>query len=372
MSKQSIVVVGGGGAGADIARRLSAKLDITKHSLTLVTSRPFSVFLPAQLRTVVSDRGNLEKTSFIPYDKLFINNNGTVKVGKVSAVEPNTGAKGGSIVLENGEKIHYDILVLAPGSVWEGPLAYPDDPEQIKEHLAFWRSKFAESNHVVLAGGGAVGVELAGEIKDVWPKKKVTIVQGSEELLNPTYPRKYRAFIEKQIRARNIDIVFGDFIDEIPAVGSTTITTRNGKTFEDVLVVPTRGGRPNTAFLASSLGNQVLNEQGQVKVRPSLQLSAYDDVFAAGDIIDWKEQKQLAKYPVHAGVVAANILSILSGQSPTKVYKGTFELIVLTNGANGGAGYFDVLWGIVLGNWFAKLVKSKGLMIDMKRKELGL
>lgn len=87
----------------------------------------------------------------------------------MAAVEPNKGSKGGSVVLESGEKLSYDALVLAQGSNWEGPLAYPDDPEQVKEHLSFWRSQFTDATHVVLAGGGAVGIELAGEIKDVWP-----------------------------------------------------------------------------------------------------------------------------------------------------------------------------------------------------------
>jgi apoptosis-inducing factor 2 len=120
------------------------------------------------------------------------------------------------------------------------------------------------------------------------------------------------------------------------------------------------------------MGSQVLNEHGQVKVRPTLQLTEYDDIFAIGDITDWKEQKQVAKYGAHAGVVVANILSIFTGQAPTKLYKGSPELIVITNGANGGAGFFGFLWGIVLGNWFAKAVKSKGLMIDMARKNMGL
>lgn len=70
MSKQNIVVVGGGGAGAAVARQLSAKLDSSKQTLTLVTARPYSVYLPAQLRTVVSDHDHLEKTSFIPYVNL--------------------------------------------------------------------------------------------------------------------------------------------------------------------------------------------------------------------------------------------------------------------------------------------------------------
>lgn len=34
-------------------------------------------------------------------------------------------------------------------------------------------------------------------------------------------------------------------------------------------------------------------------------------------------------------------------------------------------GYFQVLWGIVLGDWFARFAKSKTLMVSQMREALG-
>lgn len=39
----------------------------------------------------------------------------------------------------------------------------------ITAHLSQWRSKFEAAQDIVIAGGGAVGIETAGEIKDIYP-----------------------------------------------------------------------------------------------------------------------------------------------------------------------------------------------------------
>ena len=75
----------------------------------------------------------------------------------------------------------------------------------------------------------------------------------------------------------------------------------------------------------------MLNSRKFVRVRPTLQLQEYTDIFALGDIIDWKEQKQVAKAWGHAGIVAANVDAHLSGRK-LKDYKGSPEMILITNG----------------------------------------
>lgn len=55
-------------------------------------------------------------------------------------------------------------------------------------------------------------------------------------------------------------------------------------------------------------------------------------VFAAGDILDWKEVKQIGKYGGHISTVTSNIKVFLDGKPSTAVYKSMFEAIVLTNG----------------------------------------
>lgn len=54
-----------------------------------------------------------------------------------------------------------------------------------------------------------------------------------------------------------------------------------------------------------------------------------------GDIIDWKEEKQAAKALGHVSVIANNVLALLGLKSGFKNYKGSFELIALSNGKVG-------------------------------------
>lgn len=155
-TRKSIVVVGGGAAGATVARTLSSKINASTTSLTLVTARPFAIHLPACIRMTTTAEGNLEEKVLIPYDNLLVNGNGTIKIGRVTSIEQGKESSG-SIVLATGERVNYDILVLAPGSEWDGPLALPDDRDAVLEHLKTWRRKFENASAIVLAGGGAVG-----------------------------------------------------------------------------------------------------------------------------------------------------------------------------------------------------------------------
>jgi apoptosis-inducing factor 2 len=160
-SRKSVVVVGGGAAGATIARILSSKINASTTTLTLVTARPFALHLPAGIRMTTTAEDKLEETTLIPYDSLLVNGNGTIKVGRVSAIEQGKESRaGGSVVLSTGERIQYDILVLAPGSEWDGPLAFPDDRAAVLEHIRSWRRKFENASGIILAGGGAVGIGM--------------------------------------------------------------------------------------------------------------------------------------------------------------------------------------------------------------------
>ncbi|KAH9048426.1 FAD/NAD-P-binding domain-containing protein [Lactarius hengduanensis] len=366
-TRKSIVVVGGGAAGATITRILSSKINASTTSLTLITARPFALHLPACIRLTTTAEGKLEDDVLIPYDNLLVNGNGTIKVGRVTSIEQNK-ENSGSVILSTGERVHYDILVLAPGSEWDGPLAFPDDRAAVLEHIKSWRRKFENASGIILAGGGAVGCEYAGEIKDVFPRKKVTIVHSDSQLLNSTYPNKYRKLVEKDVASRGIDIVFNDYVDNFDTIPAAT---RSQRQLEGDLIVPTFGGRPGTGFV-KSLGSGVLNARGQIKVAPTFQIESHPNIYAIGDVIDWSEQKQLAKAPKHAQIAAANILSQLNGGSPGKQYTGQPELIIITNGKKQGTSYMSFLWGITLGNWFSSSMKGKELMVSMTRKSYGL
>ena len=156
--RPNVVIVGGGGAGVQVARLLSMQLDPKKYNLILLTARPHYTHLPAWIRMSVSSQGNLEDRAHVTYNYNFVDGNGQCMIGKVTSITTEEGNKEGFLTLETGATVNYTVLVLTPGSLWEGPLNIPDAKQASADHLSLWRNKFEESNDILLVGGGAVSL----------------------------------------------------------------------------------------------------------------------------------------------------------------------------------------------------------------------
>lgn len=109
--------------------------------------------------------------------------------------------------------------------------------------------------------------------------------------------------MQASVTARDIQLVLNDFVDEIPPTPYTSIKTRSGATIDaDLVVCPclpddfckkltllktqllARGPKPNTQFIAASLGADSLSDAQFVKVTKTFQLPAHSDIFAIGDV----------------------------------------------------------------------------------------
>lgn len=74
-------------------------------------------------------------------------------------------------------------------------------------------------------------------MKDFHPDKEVTIVHAGNKLLNDTYPDKYRDKVEKDLRNRKVELVLGDYVDNLDQTGP--VVTRSGKELDADLIVST-------------------------------------------------------------------------------------------------------------------------------------
>lgn len=156
--KKNIVIVGGGAAGGTVGRELSKKLNASQYEIILIDARPFYSYLPAMARVAVTAEESLEDKALFGFENLFHKGNGKVKHGKVVSIAETAPGQGGEVVLEDGERIPYSALLLATGAVWPDVIQLPETDSATKSHLSSWRSKFEKANHVVIVGGGAVGL----------------------------------------------------------------------------------------------------------------------------------------------------------------------------------------------------------------------
>jgi len=181
----SVVIVGGGAASILTFNNLARKLGSNSSTkLVLVTPRPYYNSLPGSLRVLVTAEGNLENKNFMYFTDEFKTGNKEVVIAKVTLIAAEENNR--HVTLDNGQTIPYTLLLLTPGSIWEGPVAFPETRDGDLAWVRTWRGRFEKANDIVLVGGGSVSAgeyiyilpsttcltdiaELAGELKDYYP-----------------------------------------------------------------------------------------------------------------------------------------------------------------------------------------------------------
>ncbi|WP_262699503.1 MULTISPECIES: FAD-dependent oxidoreductase [Streptomyces] len=325
MSKK-VVVIGGGYGGSAVAKALDGVADV-------VLVEPKEAFFHAvgALRAAV-DPDFLPRI-FFPYDKLLTN--GRVVRDRAVRVEP------GSVTLASGDELAADYIVLATGSGYPFPAKNDlDDTAAAQEKYREAQANLAEAEHVLLLGAGPVGLEFAGEIKHVWPEKKVVIVDPVADILSE-YDPELREEVRRQLAELDIQLVLGSPLKDNPSTETGERGTFHVSTASDVDITADIWFRcfgvvPQTAYLAGALAD-VRQPNGQVAVAETLQLKGQDTVFALGDITDIPEPKQASAANRHVEVVAGNIKALIEGKSELAAYRPGPAAIILPLGPKGGA-----------------------------------
>jgi NADH dehydrogenase FAD-containing subunit len=156
-----VVIVGGGYAGVRVAKDLDASgsmfrvvlLDRKDYFLNNIAG------VPAAVQTGYAD------SMCIPYDKLFSSlpskkNKSTFLQAEVTEIQ-----KDRILVRGQDEPLYFDYCIIATGSSYAFPFKIADTSlGDAQKRFAKLPEYIAQAEHVVVAGGGAVGCEMAGEI----------------------------------------------------------------------------------------------------------------------------------------------------------------------------------------------------------------
>ncbi|WNI16276.1 FAD-dependent oxidoreductase [Actinacidiphila sp. ITFR-21] len=333
---RTVVVIGGGYGGAAVAKALDGEADVV-----LVEPRDAFVHSAGTLRALV--RPDWAANIFFPYDRLL--RRGRVVRERAVAVDP------AGVTLGSGERIAADYLVLASGSDY--PYPAKTDTDSAAEALARLRATHGElagAARVLIVGAGPVGLELAGEIKAVWPDKRVTVVDPAERLV-PAFTAALRAELHRQLNELGIDLRLGTSLAEQPPTGpgvarTFTLDTEGpvgtGAASDGTITADIwfrcHGVRTNGDYLADGKVT-TRTPQGRIRVTGTLNVEGHPRIYALGDVTDLAEAKMAGYAMRHAEVVAANILAQLRGEEPAAVYQPSpVPSMLLPLGPNGGVG----------------------------------
>ncbi len=367
MNTVRIVIAGGGIAGHKLAYALQQQA-----AVTLIDPKPFHETPLAAPRLFVAPR---ELPAIMPYAEFlpkvhFIE--GTLEAvasGQVTARTTNGGI----------EQVPFDYLALTTGANYRSALVKPLGFTSVADRLAHFERVNALiecAERILIVGGGPVAVEAVGEIVQTFPSKRVTLVEAGPNIL-PRTTDKARALAMAFLKARNVEVILGEMVhgdpppNDVAAEKGEAVTDKGSRIAYD-LALWCLGTKPDAQYMKANYP-ETLNDRGEIEVEPTLRVKGLANVFALGDVADFKE-KGAAWAGFQGGVVAANLRALVK-QGPGATLK-KYKLpmadtsIVLTLGRYNGV--VQLPFAVTTWPWLLRKLKSRTMGVPWARKAVGL
>jgi len=332
-----VVIVGGGFAGLNCARKLAAHREIR---ITLIDRHNYTQFQPL-LYQVAAGFLAPSNVSFSLRNILVSHTNIQVKMAEVVSVDLVTR----TAVTAQGQTYQGDYMVLAAGSQASFfdtrgadrnsyPLYSLHDAELLRSRiLAVLESADRDPSLVakgalnfVIVGSGPTGAEMAGTLGDMihralkaeyrnlpLTEARIFLVDSGHAVLS-TFSVKAQAYAAKILEERGVQIRLHTAVKEV-ASGHVVLS--------DETRIPTHtviwAGGLRASPLSNNIGAQP-GEGGRVNVQPDLTIKGFPGVYALGDFAnisgeDGKALSQLASVAEQSGKwCAKNIAADMAGE----------------------------------------------------------
>ena len=316
-NRLKVVVIGGGFGGTEVIHQLVLH-GARRLEVELVSNKNFFENTIGGTE-LVSEKTKLEE---LTYDLKELSDYWDYNL--VTGTVENIDLKTKSFKIGN-RKEEYDVLVVATGSEPNFFHVPGADQTQPAYHLSDFVSinrKLKELEidrpHVVIAGGGFVGIEVAAEILDLYDvlKKKVdvTVIEKMPMVLSAYNNLLARKTVFEDFSSRGVKFMLDNGIQ---TVKKSDLILDDGSVVQSDLTVWTAGIKG--CLIQSRIGINLI--KGCIDVDERLLVKGYDNVFTIGDsasvLINGKEATKMAGEAMEqAKTVAKNIIHISQGQRP--------------------------------------------------------
>jgi NADH dehydrogenase len=369
--KTQIVIVGGGAGGLELVRRLGAKLGRDAYDVILIERNQTHIWKPLLHEVAAGSLdANLDEVGYRSHGhrwgyRFFLGSLETIdRAARQVVVAPILDEDGTEII--GRHRIRYDYLILCLGAVSNDfgtpgvreHCLFLEDREQadrfrqklLNHCLRVSRTMTTDSGadayvNVTIVGGGATGVELAAELfnaasalkhygLEVFDESRlrVTLVEAGPRIL-PALPINLAEAAHKELEALGVRVLVNTAIMEATSTG---MGTRTGEGIGADLKIWAAGVRAPDVL--KDIAGLETTRSNQLVVRPTLQTTRDDRIFAIGDCCYFKPDDSDQPVPpraqaAHQMVRTAyrNVLSLIADRPlETFVYRDHGSLVSLS------------------------------------------
>jgi NADH dehydrogenase len=371
VTKTQIVVVGGGAAGLELVRKLGARYGRKRHDIILVERNRTHIWKPLLHEVAAGSLdANLDEVGYRNhchrwrYRYFFGSLQSVDRERREITMAPLLDDDGTELI--GAHVIRYDYLVLAIGSV-TNDFGIPG----VREHCLFLddrsqadRFRYKLLNHclrvsrqmaldpasdahvcITIVGGGATGVELAAELfnaaaalrhygLEVFDESRlqVTLVEAGPRIL-PALPEGLAQAAHEELEVLGVRIRTG--VRVVEAVPHALVTAEGEQIASDLQVW---AAGVKGADLLDGIGGLETGRNSQLVVRPTLQTTRDERIFAIGDCCLFIPEGADRPVPPRAqaahqmaGTAFANLVRLMEGRSlRTFVYHDHGSLVSLS------------------------------------------
>jgi NADH dehydrogenase len=342
MNKKRIVILGGGFAGLNVAKRIRD----TDYDITLIDQYNFHQFQPLFYQ-VATARLDPSSISF-PLRKVFQRrSNVHVRIGKVSHVDFDK-----QMVYTDGCSFFYDYLVIATGcttnffgnkNIEKHAFTMKSTPEAItlrnrillnfEDALDCKEQDLEGIMNLVIAGGGPTGVELAGSLiemkKNVLPKDypdmdfsklNIILVEGSGHTLLQMSEKSQKES-QHYLEEMGVKVMLNTLVEDYDG---KVIRFKGGGTLRSNTMIWAAGVMGN---VPDGVPRDFLVRGNRIKVDEYNKVMGTTNVFAIGDIAYMETKEWPRGHPQLANVannqaknLAHNLKQLLEGRPMRQFY----------------------------------------------------
>lgn len=322
---KKIVIVGGGVAGKSLADNL-VKGKVAAE-ITLIDPKAYFEVPYAQLRALV------QPNTFAPTIR---KSYATLLSGVTHLQDKAKSITTTEVILESGQAVPMDYLVLATGSYFKNWGLLKGDETTITERqnrIEADAKELEAAQSILVIGGGPIGVEFAGDVAATYPSKTVTLVQGGSRLLD-SLSEKMSKRADKVLKELGVKVHTNSFLTK---VSDGVWKSKSGETFTADKVYLAVGINVNGEWISEDTGI-AKTDRNAVKVDQYLRVAGKENIFAIGDLNDVPEIKMGTFADKQAQLTAKNLIALLKNPNATlKAYKPSSPMSMVTIGMKKGA-----------------------------------